>query len=75
MKINVIDETDYQLNAERKRREMRNRKLMIIKQKLMGVALACIGVIAPLLLDGDATASVFLLPAGLYMVLNNTIIK
>lgn len=51
MKINVIDETDYQLNAERKQREMRNRKLMIIKQKLMGVALACTGVVAPLLLD------------------------
>ena len=75
MKINVIDEIDYQLNTERKQREMRNRKLMIIKQKLMGVALACIGVVAPLLLDGDATASVFLLPIGLYLIISNTEIR
>ena len=71
----IYTETDFQLDRERRLHEMRMRKLTIIKQKLMGLALVAIGIIAPLLLDGDATASVLLLPIGLYLVLMNTEIR
>lgn len=75
MKATFIDETEFQLDRERRLHEMRMRKLTIIKQKLMGLTLVAIGIVAPLLLDGDATASVFLIPAGLYMVGTQTVIK
>lgn len=74
-RITLIDEQNYQLNRERRAREMRTRKLNILKQKAMGLILIAIGVVAPVLLDGDATASVILLPIGLYLVLSNTEIR
>ena len=37
-----------------------------LKQKLLGLAAVGIGIACPLLLDGDATASLIMLPIGLY---------
>ena len=37
-----------------------------LKQKLLGLAAVGVGVVCPLLLDGDATASLIMLPLGLY---------
>lgn len=39
-----------------------------IKQKLSGLILAIIGIIIPFVMDGDATASVLVLPLGLYLL-------
>ena len=39
-----------------------------IKQKLSGLILAIIGIIIPFVMDGDATASVLILPLGLYLL-------
>ena len=39
-----------------------------IKQKLNGLLLVACGVAVPILLDGDATASLLLIPLGLYLV-------
>ena len=75
MKATFIDETEFQLNRERRLHKMRMRKLTIIKQKLMGLTLVTIGIVTPLLLDGDATASGFLLPTGLYLVGCNSVIR
>lgn len=40
-----------------------------LKQKLMGLALIIISILAPIILDGDATISVLLFPLGLYMLI------
>jgi hypothetical protein len=39
-----------------------------IKQKIAGVTALIIGVVSPLLLDGDGTASIILLPLGFYLI-------
>lgn len=36
------------------------------KQKLLGILAIGVSILTPLLLDGDATASLFILPLGLY---------
>ena len=37
-----------------------------LKQKLLGLAAVGIAIVCPLLLNGDATASIIMLPLGLY---------
>ena len=39
-----------------------------IKQKLSGILLVACGVAAPILLEGDATASLMFLPLGLFLL-------
>ena len=39
-----------------------------LKQKLLGLAAVGMAIACPLLLDGDATASVLFLPLGLYLL-------
>ena len=39
-----------------------------IKQKLSGLTMAAIGIIAPILFDGDATFSLIALPLGIYLL-------
>lgn len=75
MRANIYTEIEHQLDRERRLKDMRTRRLNILKQKAMGLILVAIGVVAPVLLDGDATASVLLLPIGLYLVLSNTEIR
>ena len=48
---------------------MNKRKIMyFLKQKLCGLVIAGLGILIPFLLDGDATASVILIPFGLFLV-------
>lgn len=64
----IIREEDRQKairKAECKARRKAER-IYYIKQKLMGLAAVCVAIACPLLLDGDATASLFMLPLGLY---------
>lgn len=37
-----------------------------LKQKVLGLAAVGVAIVCPLLLDGDATASIIMLPLGLY---------
>ena len=55
---------------EYKRRTYRSRaeRAYFLKQKLCGVVLAAIGIIVPILFDGDATASLLLVPMGLFVL-------
>ena len=55
---------------EYKRRTYRSRaeRAYFLKQKLCGVVLAAIGIIVPIVCDGDATASLLLVPMGLYVL-------
>ena len=39
-----------------------------IKQKLSGLVMAAIGIVMPILLDGDGTFSIIALPLGIYLL-------
>ena len=54
------------INAERK--EKRELLIYKAKQKLIGVVAIGISIVSPLLLDGDATISIIMLPLGIYML-------
>lgn len=48
---------------------MNKRKIMyFFKQKLLGLVLVGFGILIPFVLDGDATASVILIPLGLFLI-------
>ena len=53
--------------AERKARK-RAEAIYYIKQKLSGLTMAAIGIITPILLDGDATFSLIALPLGIWIM-------
>ena len=53
--------------AERKARK-RAETIYYIKQKLSGLTMVAIGIITPILLDGDATFSLFALPLGIWLL-------
>lgn len=42
--------------------------ISILKQKLLGLVLVGFGILIPFVLDGDATASILLIPWGLYII-------
>ena len=48
---------------------MKKHKLLyFLKQKLCGLVITGFGVLIPFVLDGDATASVILIPLGLFLI-------
>ena len=51
-------------NARKRKAE----RTYYIKQKLSGLTMAAIGIITPILLDGDATFSLFALPLGIWLL-------
>ena len=54
------------INAERQAK--RKALLYYAKQKLLGILAIGVSIASPLLLDGDATVSVIMLPLGLYLL-------
>ena len=50
------------------KRRSRAERAYFLKQKLCGVVLAAIGIIVPIVCDGDATASLLLVPMGLFVL-------
>ena len=62
----TLEEAECIINAERQAR--RESLLYKAKQKLLGVAAIGVSIASPLLLDGDATISVIMLPLGIYMI-------
>lgn len=53
--------------AERKAKR-KSERIYYIKQKLMGLVAVGISVASPLLLDGDATISILMLPLGIFLM-------
>ena len=51
-----------------KRQVKRESLLYKAKQKLLGLLAIAASIASPLLLDGDATISLFMLPLGLYLL-------
>ena len=54
------------INAERQAK--REKILYYAKQKLLGILAIGVSIASPLLLDGDATISLIMLPLGIYML-------
>ena len=67
----IIKEENRQKAVKRAERKARKRAKVIyyIKQKLLGLTIAAIGIIIPFINDGDATFSLFILPFGIYLLL------
>ena len=55
------------IRAERKARK-KAEKIYYIKQKLSGLVLASVGIITPIICDGDATFSLIALPLGIWLL-------
>ena len=62
----TLSEAKRIINAERQAK--RESSIYKAKQKLLGVAAIGVSIASPLLLDGDATISVIMLPLGIYML-------
>ena len=53
---------------EAEQREKRESLLYYAKQKFIGLLAIGISIASPILLDGDATISIIMLPLGIYML-------
>ena len=51
-----------------KQRKRKAERIYYIKQKLSGLTMTTIGIITPILLDGDATFSLIALPLGIWLL-------
>ena len=67
----IISEENRQKAIRRAERKARKRAECIyyIKQKLLGLSMIVLAIITPFILDGDATASVIMLPLGTFVLL------
>ena len=62
----TLEDAKRIIEAEQK--EKREMFLYKAKQKLLGIVAICVSIASPLLLDGDATISLIMLPLGLYFL-------
>jgi len=60
---------EYHRRETKRRIRQRTEHLYYMKQRLSGLVMAAIGIIAPFLLNGDATVSLFALPLGIFLLL------
>ncbi len=60
---------EYNRRETQRRIRQRTEQLYYIKQKLSGMVMAAVGIIAPFILGGDATVSLFALPLGIFLML------
>ncbi len=60
---------EYSRRETKRRIRQRTEHLYYIKQRLAGLVVAVTGIIAPSILDGDTTVSLFVLPLGIFLLL------
>lgn len=60
---------EYNRRETKRRIRQRTERLYYMKQRISGAIMAAVGIVAPFLLDGDATASLFALPFGIFLLL------
>lgn len=60
---------EYNRRETKRKIRQRTEHLYYMKQRLSGAIMAAIGIVAPLMLDGDATFSLFALPLGIFLLL------
>ena len=70
IQLYTLEDAEKIIDYRRERQYRRKKSIAIyyIKQKLSGVVMAVLGIITPLVLDGDATVSVIFLPLGIYLI-------
>ena len=68
--INEIREIHNAIEPSRTRKAQKAKAPVNVKQKLMGVGMLLFSLIAPFILDGDATISVLTLPMSLMLILS-----
>lgn len=68
----MITEARHIINREGKNK--RELLLCKVKQKALGLLAIGLSIASPLLLDGDATISLLMLPLGLYLLFTRKII-
>lgn len=60
---------EYNRRETKRRIRQRTERLYYMKQRISGAIMAAVGIVVPFLLDGDATASLFALPLGIFLLL------
>lgn len=70
----ITSEDTYTLQEARKiieceKREKRKNIIYFTKQKLIGLGMIAVGIVAPMILDNDITVSIFTVPVGLSVLL------
>lgn len=60
--------TQILLYRRKPTRRQKAKRIYYIKQKFAGLAMAAIGILIPLICDGDATFSLIALPLGLFLM-------
>lgn len=61
-------EKEYERRKEKQKAKKRKVIFYYVKQKMSGLVFVAISILLPLLMDGDATASVLLMPLGLFLL-------
>lgn len=64
----VMTFSEWEKIYNRKKSRKKAEAIYYIKQKLLGLAAVGLSVASPLLLDGDATISVLMLPLGIFLI-------
>ena len=64
----VMTYSEWEKIHTQKARKRKSETIYYIKQKLSGLTMAAVGIIIPILLDGDATFSLFALPVGIWLL-------
>ena len=65
----VMTYSEWEKIHTQKQQKRKAERVYYIKQKLSGLTLAAIGIVMPILLDGDGTFSIIALPLGIYLLL------
>ena len=65
---NVMTYSEWEKIHTQKARKRKAERVYYIKQKLSGLTLAAIGIVMPILLDGDGTFSIIALPLGIWLL-------
>ena len=64
----VMTYSEWERIHTKKQRKRKAKRTYYIKQKLSGLIMAAVGIITPILLDGDVTFSLFALPVGIWLL-------
>ena len=64
----VMTYSEWEKIHTQEKQERKAEHTYYIKQKLSGLTLAAIGIVMPILLDGDGTFSIIALPLGIYLI-------
>ena len=64
----VMSYSEWERIHIQKQRKRKAERTYYIKQKLSGLTMVAIGIITPIILDGDCTFSLFALPVGIWLL-------